>query len=216
MNTSTENIETKTWEQKQEEQRAQETLAGKLTMEKLHAIVKALGHTIKDQTDEENIRWHLFVVTNEGIYLEAGKREWKIFVSGSFPRTKTGEYISPTKYNEPTNKISISLNKPPKQIAKEIERRFMPTHLKQVAYVQEQIKRSDDYQDKSINALVELKGFGLDDFERTNKKISIPCEGEKKFYGNIHAHGDSIRMEIGSLTLDQAKAMLKALNGVKS
>ena len=124
--------------------------------------------------------------------------KWRIEISCSYPRDCKGEYIRPYDYNETAkDSITVSSDKSPEQIAKDIERRLMPEYKDRLAKVKEKIRHYDDYHNSTISTLTDLKGFAPDEWEIRNKSFSL--RGIKG-YGTVKVSGSEASIELSYMS----------------
>jgi hypothetical protein len=170
----------------------------------------------------------------------AGYGDKRIHVSGIYPRNCKNEYIRPyytqeeraarkaeglPEYNygevEPP-KISISPDKTPEQIAKDIIRRLLPGVFDYHARVMARIDQDNDYHARSENTLAEIKkefnGGAPDQHEIERKMFSayIPKDGEE--YGSrfeVKTSRESVDLEISSLTASEAIMVIRAVKEIR-
>ena len=113
--------------------------------------------------------------------------------------------------------ITISALKTPEQMAKDIQRRFSPYHKEYHAAARKRAESHDAYEDKTLASLTALKGYKLDDYEAKNKQISLTIDnllGEDNYArGTAKVSGNRIDLELDGLSLEQAKNIMKIVNG---
>lgn len=88
----------------------------------------------------------------------------RIFVSGSWPRTAGGDQITgddvvswdDRKAGKGRPSITVSQDKTPEQIAKDIERRLLPLYVPLFKLVAERVRKQDDY---AVRHAVLIKEF---------------------------------------------------------
>lgn len=111
--------------------------------------------------------------------------------------------------------ITISPEKSAEQIAKDIQRRFLPDCIKYIARVQECIDARNDYQSATVAALVVVKGAALTEYEAKERKISEYLNetkgGESYQRYTATASRDRIDLEIHDITAQQAREIIDAL-----
>lgn len=84
-----------------------------------------------------------------------------IEISGIYPRTKKGELLVTHNIKKPL--ISASLKRNAIDIARDIQRRFMPLYLQALEQVVMRNKEYDDYTDKKVNNIKKIaEHFGFD------------------------------------------------------
>ncbi len=168
------------------------------------------------ETSKEYLR-----IKSENIYFNSSaSNKWIINVSGNYPRNVKNEYI--TVYEKTLNgrvnydwqpdwtwkelrpqSINISSEKTAEQIAKDINRRFLPDYNKRLTLVNEKIQEEKNYQYQSEASLDYIIGRKPTEDEAQRKEVS--------FYhitgnlGKIEARGNNINIEISDLTKETAK-----------
>lgn len=206
---------TETWEQRQERERAEQAVKIEGANKKGREVLKALGFTYKKP--EENfhearvigVKGDSEICITSGGY-SVGFERFK--VSGRYPRDSRGGYIGRVcgddyqEVGQPS--ISVSSGKTADQIAKDIRRRFLPDHEKYLALVQKRVKSENDYQATIAAALKLITGQVDKNKASTEHSASVEPGGEG--FGTVTAHGDSVHLELRSITPEQAKAALEA------
>lgn len=145
----------------------------KMDKEKVIALIfevtQLLGFTLKTKADDT---WH-FINMNaqkgtESIHLISGSYHLKdrIKILGNFPKTERGEYVDPYEYGEKRHSITVSVEKNADQIAKDIERRFLPRYRELLKRSAERVNRANEYAHTSTRNLERVKGTKL-----TNEEI---------------------------------------------
>jgi|SRR5665213_1174555 len=140
----------------------------------------------------------------------------RIKVSGNYPKAR-GENTHRTVYGDDRKEMAhpsmtVSAEKSPELIAKDITRRFLPAHKDYHTRSQAGAKEADTYEDETITALELVKGEKLSDYELQRHEISHGTFRGEHTYGKVSASGSSVRVEISGLTPQQAKAIVDIAN----
>ena len=186
---------------------------------KIKATMKLLGMT---KIEHDPRGWGVYIdgANNSGTEISMRLDADRIIVYGYYP-TARGESHTSDVYNDRgakliKPKISISAMKTPDQMAKDIQRRFMPQYKEYFAAAKLQADKWDKYEDDSIAALEAIKGSKLDRYEARDKKISIDIpdtDSEYSSYGHFKANGTSLEFEIHGITAEQGIQIMKILQG---
>lgn len=135
----------------------------------------------------------------------------RINISGGFHigKTKFGnsEFVRP-KSGVPSD-ISVALSRGYEVIAREIENRYLPGYLTALAEARMQRDADQAYivkQQSTLSRLSLLAGGRTPDLQSHSVHLGI---GE--VYGDIEAYGDSVTLNLRSLTMAQAESIIKLL-----
>lgn len=176
---------------------------------KVVAVFKLLGLKVNKQN--EVCSWRVNEKAEKDdvqLYVSSSKFEkWRVTISGGFPRTAKGEYIRPYKYDERPHEITVSGEKTPEQIAKDIENRFMPRYRELLANVKKQIESADNYMYTTKKTLRAL-GRSVDEAEEDSKEFHVSFKGG---YGHVKASGENVSINLTSLDVQTAKKILALL-----
>ncbi len=149
------------------------------------------AHLTKDQQD---------IGISNGDY----QNEHKLHISGCFPRTIKGES---GRYSGGSIEINVSSSKTPEQVARDIERRFLPGYLPELEKAIEQVEKTNLYHQKRTENIQKMADyFGVKIEEDGNRRdASIYVYDVVKGLGSrIEAQGeDSIKFEL-EVTPEQA------------
>jgi hypothetical protein len=198
-------------ERQLEEKKQCDLLAGKLI-----SVIELLGMKPHKSNDNEiTCYWRASERTEpdeNGLSLHFsqgyGSQKNRIFVSAGYPRTAKGEYVRPTNYNEPMkDRISVSADKTPQQIAKDIANRLLPICKEYLAKVKKQINSTNEYYATTESALETLKGAKLDEYEIRSKEIRLNTKG----YCHAKASRNEITLTLDSLDLQTAQKIIALL-----
>ncbi len=181
------------------------------------AVAKALGDgwTYNDadnrDVDGEWPRWAQIARTDGGgLHVS---REWntgRYLWSGEYPRDASGHDQTP--YNAKRPSITVSPDKSPEQVARDITRRLVPDYLALLAQTRERIDRADAYANTARrNAVTLAKILDTVPGEHARQGDAAVRFHRGEFYGDVAVNGDSIRIDARSLTMAQAERVLRAL-----
>lgn len=172
-----------------------------LNHQKLHSTVEKIVPYLpgwKSEPFEDSWYCNLTGQDKRKLYLEViGPR---LVISGCYPRASgsLGEYVLS---GENLPRITVSLDRHPGQIAKEITRRLLPEYEEYYQLALSRIASREAYQDKtneSLDKLVEVIGVRL---PHMTEETYINQDG---LYGGFRVCGDSISLKINGLTIEQA------------
>lgn len=119
----------------------------------------------------------------------------KIEVSPIFKRDIKQNYITPYEYNELSHSIKMNPFKSLKLIKTQFESKYLPEHNRLMAKNAEQVKNANAYLNKTSDS--EKAVLGLRDCEHVS---------------NVRVSGDSVYLELYSMTVEQAKKVVEVLN----
>jgi hypothetical protein len=185
-------------------------------------------------------RVHIRNAAGEEIYLYTiAYDKWRVKVSGNYPRNADGSWpgavyatneergthdvpgtgipgLDIAQYGEISSpSITISPDKTPEVIARDIERRFLPAYREYLRRLMVVINAHNDYEMITAASLETLKGAALTEYEIKDRKFNMdgrkvkgqdytPC-------ANVRASREDITLEIRSLTIDQARRILAVI-----
>lgn len=168
-------------------------------------------------------------VLGEAIYLSANAYgKWRINVSGVYPRGREGEYLTVYKqvhkirsdgseysgWDEvKSESITVSSDKTPAQIARDIERRFMPAYRERLRLCIAKLNEQIDYQSESETTLEKALGRRLTPEEAKRREYSF--YHESGHLGHVKASGKRIDLEISEINADQARKIIQIIKEVK-
>ena len=200
----------------------------------VRARIEAAGVVLKFKAEarDPDCRVNLHNDAGEDIHcnFSAGYGDKRIKVSGNYPRNADGTWpgtpyatseergshdrgLDITQYGEISAPgITISPDKTPEQIARDIEKRFLPAYREYKKRLQAVINAHDDYEAKTVAALAALKGAALTEYEIKERKVNIDgrkVKGQEYTpYANVRASREDITLEIRNLNPDQARRIL--------
>jgi hypothetical protein len=205
----------------------------KLTKQELNQlaqeIAENLGNDWFNSQDDEGYHKHLYQVgTNAKLYVSQsyGTKSTHVVISGSLHVGRDGQYVEVyenvvdsrggfTWERQSAGEISVAIARGPAVIAKEIQRRFLPHYLHVLALAEAKVVADTAYEtDVRLNLRRLAKAADttvtFDDTNRWDKREAFSLSiGE--VYGTVHASTKTATLELRSLTIKQAEAILQAL-----
>lgn len=145
------------WDEELKARRAQEKIDSDNYAVICQTVALLLGGDLEppNPDKEHGYNWHYNITFPDGSGICIAAKVWankgKLSVSGEYPRDRSGRRFC-DKYPE---SINVSETKTPEQIAKDIQRRFMPEYKVAYAGAIEAKQRNDDYHSK-VNATKDL------------------------------------------------------------
>jgi hypothetical protein len=199
----------------------------------IRAKIEKAGEILKFKAEkpDENSKFDCRVYLNNEageklyIYFSAGYGNKRVNVSGVYPRNADGSYagdvyytleerakgIGQANYGQvPHPTITISPDKTPEQIARDIEKRFLPDYRDYRARVQAVVDAHNDYESTTAASLLAVKGAQLTEYEARERKFSayaVPEEYSGARY-EVKASQKEIDIDIHNITIDQARAII--------
>lgn len=184
--------------------------------DKVLAVGAILGMVVEFYPDEDMrwYRWAILTKDAQKIRISNGTNgeEHKLHISGDFPRTIKGESVF---YGISQSAINVSESKTPEQIARDLERRFLPVYLPELEKTVERVKETNIYYQKREANIEKLaKYFGVE-FKEDNQEPQIYVYDKIKGLGSrIEAYGeDTVKFEL-ELTPEMAIKVFDLLKEV--
>lgn len=172
-------------------------------------VSQILGFTPEKHEKDES--WHHVSMNarkgNESLHFSSGGYLLKdrIKISGNFPRARKGEYFDPYVPGEKRHEITVSIRKTPEQIARDIERRFLPHYQELLKKVLERIARMDEYDGICARNLERVKGKKPTEEEKEKKRLwlegPISCE--------VQVTDEDATIELRSVPIEVARKVLE-------
>lgn len=214
------------WEDRIKRERAEERTKAEAIRAKLATVAGLLGLVMtptRDQDDARNPAAELLdpkAQDRAGLWLRCdtyGATAWKrCACSGVYPRNADGSYCDVSEYvngsKVPAPLIAFSITKTPEQIAKDIQKRFLPDYIARLEKVRARIASTNDYDTRTNNTLAAILGREPDDHERAKRACSVDLgtlpgeEYETRAYAKVSR--ESIDLELHNLNLKTALAVL--------
>lgn len=172
-------------------------------------IAKILGGTYEAPTGEVWIaRGNIALATGESFHLALNEREGRITVSANWPHGDRGHVYCPRGYDKTGYKsITVAANKSPERIAKDIQTRFLPGFLPEYAKQAAAKQSSLDYANQGKAGITRLaEAYGV--LPPGGDVTEIPLN-QGGYFGSAACYGDSAKIELRNLTLEQAEQVLK-------
>lgn len=143
---------------------------------KMTRVAELLSLTWELQEEAYDNRGYLLGSNEEQIFVCTGGYQNKssIRISSSYPRDARGQY---TAY-EMEISINVVETKTADQIAKDIQRRFLPQHRINLAVVQEKIRQSNKYMSDRLANITQIADhFGWELSGQDQETIYCPIDG---------------------------------------
>ncbi len=196
-----------TYEERIRRERRDEEARNEKTRALILEVLKILKFTPAERKDESC--HYVYVDAKKGeqsIHFSSGGYQMKerIKISGTFPRTEKGESIDPYRYGEKRHEITVSISKPSKQIARDIERRFLPRYRELFSSVIEKVNKSNVYARACARNLELIKGAPLTENEL--KEHTWRFSGS--VFGEVWVDNESARIELHSVPIETAKKIM--------
>ena len=200
-----ESYEVRMAREKEEERKRNEN-----TKALIEQVLKILGFSLKKETNDDWSYVSLKAVKgDESLHFASGSYYLKdrISISGDFPRTEKRERVDPYRYGEKRHEITVSSLKSAEQIAKDIERRFLPRYRELLKRAADIVKQSNDYARQCARNLEAIKGGKLTDEELEHSTLRI----EGLVYGEIRVRGEDAAVELRSVPIEMAEKILRLI-----
>jgi hypothetical protein len=145
-----------------------------------------------------------------GIWLHRDSRTNRITVTGYWPRVgTTAMSFAPS----PAPHITVAGDVTAERLAREIERRFLVEYLPEFEKQKARAEATTEHENRTRTNLERLAGqFGLS-IRGSEQAHYYSRSGEPSRYGDIRVNGDSVRIDVGGLTVEQAEAILRVVTG---
>lgn len=154
-------------------------------------------------------------------YAEQNGKGTRIGVSGSWPQTDSGSQLSPryclrdSEIAGKTTEITVSGDKTPEQIARDVDRRLLPDYSELFEKLRDVARQRDDHRAEVIaNAarITEALGSRAVDVDRLGSEVSSLTlhPGRLNVY-EVRVYGDSASVELSSLPIDRVLALVEWL-----
>ena len=208
-------METTTVEESYEARMAREKEEERARNEKTKSLIgrisEILGFTLEK---EKNDDWSYVSINatkgEESIHFASGSYHMKdrIRVSGDFPKTEKGERVDPYRYGEKRHEITVSALKSAEQIAKDIERRFLPRYRELLKRAIEIVNQSNDYAGKCAENLQLIKGGAPTEEELKDSALRVE---EGPIYGEIRVRAEEATVELRSVPVETAEKIMRLI-----
>lgn len=213
---------TETYEERLTRERAERAEKIAERVRRFDAIAKAagLGEAIPEKGGDEvpysasrEYPWR----DGGRVWMRSGTYEtgWdKVKISGSRPYGRDYEYI---RIYEGANSIpdpsaTMTLSKTDEQIATELKRRVLVPFGPILDRVNESIKASDEYDDKTTHGLETLKGASLTEYEKASGTFTQYLTEDTRAV--VKVYGESVRLDIHGLNVEMARKIIEVMRGV--
>ena len=179
------------------------------------AVAKALGDGwayAQNRDADGKPPWFATITRPDGAGLHlsreyrTGRYQW----SGTYPRDTKGQDHMP--YNATRPSITTSPDKAPEQAARDVTRRLLPEYLALLEQCQARVAQANDYATTTARNAAKLAAM-LNTVPDERPRNGDACvrfhRGE--YYGDVTVNGESIRIDVRSLTVEQAARVLRVL-----
>lgn len=126
-----------------------------------------------------------------------------------------GDYSEHKPYNVNRHDITVSLSKTPERIAGDITRRLLPAYLPDRAADLEAEARHNDYADRTRRLAEQVAGCAIVSARPTEYRSSSTRREHRlnlsTGYGTVAVAGDSVSLELNSITPEAALRILDIL-----
>jgi hypothetical protein len=172
-------------------------------------IARNLEGWTREQPPNENVRnsWQLLAGPG-GAKLHLRYDKPRLWIGGVYPRD--GGAIYPSDDKERPAEITVSAQREPRAIAREIERRFLPAYL--VAYRRglEMLDKARAYQQSKKDLAVKLAQ--LCDVDLHSNGYTFSCRTDEASWLDVQVDGpDRVQVKVGGLDAQNAEALLRFL-----
>ena len=172
-----------------------ETQEFKDKVNRVGAILK-MSIEFPPEGDGRYNRYAYLIKDHQRIRISNGdyQNEHKIHIAGEFPRTIRGETGF---YGNSQSSINVSDSKTPEQIARDIEKRFLPVYLPELEKAVNQVNQMNLYHQKRRDNIQKLADYFGNEF-KDDKEPSIYVYDLIKGVGSrIEAYGeDTVKFEL--------------------
>jgi hypothetical protein len=212
------NAAAETWEQRRDREDREKAIRDA----KLTELVRFVAAEIDPRCTVRQSNYSPIITTPDGFEFHvswdtySGRPVTKLNVSGTY-----GDLYKFKPCNAKLPEINVSASRGAATIAKDIKRRFLPGLMEIVTKMRDAKDRTDSYNDKSVNNTRKLVDLSNGAFELNYKneysggpRIDQPNASPTRienFYGSLSVSGDSVGIELRSLTMDQAERIIRAL-----
>jgi hypothetical protein len=157
------------------------------------AIILKMSVEFPSDEDMKWQRWAHLIKEYQKIRISIAT-EQKVHITGDFPTSIRGE----SGCYESKSSIYVSVTKSSEQIARDIERRFLPVYLPELEKAINQVKQSNDYHLKRRANIQKLADYFRVEFKEDNQEPSIYVYDLIKGLGpRIEAYGDdTVKFEL--------------------
>lgn len=147
------------------------------------------------------------ITLSAGVYGHKGR----LLVSGAYPVHNGTSYPSRRVQGDPQGKVTVADTKSPEDIAKDIERRFLPGYLQSLALAAEELAGDVAYEDSKATLTAELASVaGKAPYQNGSHGFSMYRDHGGYVRGQVNGP-DSVDLEIRSLPAESARAILRLL-----
>lgn len=203
------------WEIERDERRQKTEQEAKQALQVFEQVGKLLGYTVKQGENE----WYFSLVDTDGHSISISgfisdqyRYKGKYNISGNYsyyPRD-----CGAIKYDGSLPEIGIGIQKTPEQIAKEIQRRFLPEYLEIEAKCKAYKAKKENRIENRNNVLTQLAEYAGTVFTKCTWKNTDATEtfSLPKSLGTVESYdGEEFTLTARGLSIEQMKAILDIL-----
>jgi hypothetical protein len=137
----------------------------------------------------------------------------RIVIDGDYPRDAAGNYINPrgARLEEGEASISVSADREPAAIVKEIERRLLPIYVPQWHACMAVVSANNDYETRKQATIAEVAAAGVE-FVKHNREEGYIALRNYETSGSVRVNSPtSLEVNIRGLNVEQLKAILAVI-----
>lgn len=139
----------------------------------------------------------------------------RLVIDGDYPRDSAGSYITPrtARLDEAAAAITVSADKEPAAIVKDIQRRLLPIFVPQWHACKAHADSNNAFEAGKQAAIAEITSTGIVEFRKESSEghISMRSTG---VYGNVRVNSStSLEVMIRGLSVEQVKSILDVIRG---
>jgi hypothetical protein len=190
------------WEQQQHREREFHASTAATIVDALNRV-DAAGWTIAHGDERHYSR--AVTTTGENFSLSYDRHKNRIHVSGNWPAMPDGRFWYP-RYGDESPGITVSADRAPDAVAKDIARRFLPAYRTLLAKARAEVRGAQEYRNATERNFAELVAAGApyirphqgqnNGDERTASIYDAPGVS----YGTIRVGGQSVQFDRLSMT----------------
>jgi hypothetical protein len=205
-----ESITQESYEAKLQREREEEKERNEKIRNLIKCVSKILGFTLEKEKDDD---WRYVSVNagkgDESIHFSSNDYSLKerIRVLGNFPKTGKNDYIDPYRWGEKRHEITVSIGRRADQIAKDIERRFLPRYRELLKRAQEQVSKANVYQGACERNLEAIKGAPLSEEEKKRREYHLTGD----IFGSVKVTDTDANLELHSVPIEAAKKIVRLI-----
>ena len=198
-----------------------------------------------EKQDQDRLKdYYDFTVWTENlrVHFSASFGDKRLHVSGIYPRTNKGEWVTVYFSHEETEahrkdgkpypdglkeyeysriqapEITISADATPEVIVRNITKRFMPSYNAYLARVKDVITKNNDYNDTTEKTLKDIKGEELTPHEIETKSVSVDFEKlpgqEYSARAHVKVSREDVTIELHNMTKEVTKEIFQLIKKI--